>query len=217
MTILWDSATSTTSMMGASGDHGLLLIGSATPMTPDEWQVLLSVEVLIIIGVILMLIHGLHSKTGMNCTCCGFHQTDQWKGSVIMETVFRISDNITNIALFDVMVRHHFSKDSFNIILFACLACSVFSICIAYLLNILSMRRIVRLRINLQSRGPMIWFNKHMLFFVFLVAITCDVYLCVEIISSNIFGMDIFDSGIQELNSNRLQISRLALLSYWSV
>ena len=62
------------------------------------------VEGIIVFGIILMLLHFCHSKTGMNCTCCGFHQSDRCNPFVIIEISLKIGDIITDFNVFYLIV-----------------------------------------------------------------------------------------------------------------
>ncbi len=175
----------------------------------DEYGVLFMIEGIIAFFIILAMLDCIHSKTGMNCGCFGFHQHDHWNYRVIIETSLRISDIASNLAVLYIMITYYFIMST-DLILFISLICNIFSITMAYLLNLISMCKIVKLPTN--SRGPMIWFDQHMIFFVFCVIITCDSYLSVQIISSNMFGLDLFNSGHSKIELKKIRFLKIILL-----
>ena len=168
---------------------------------------------ILFISVILSIFDYLHSKCHCGTCCCCGGLSDQYHWPSIILIGMRYSDEILDISVLYWMSIYYLytdQTDTNNLIIIILILVSVVSLLLTYLINLFSMYKIVKMQVK--SSGPSIWFNKHMLFFVFMVLFTSDSYLTLNLISSNIFGMKLFNSGHTSIDLHRMRSTKTSTI-----
>eukprot|EP01084_Bolivina_argentea_P149742 261569_1 len=145
--------------------------------------------------ILLSIIDYLHSEYSFkyNCRTCmanGCYKSDQYNFRLILKVLLRVTDLITDIVFAYIMIKEYLNnKMDYQLLVLAC--GSVIFLIVPYFINLVSMGSIPKLS-NILIDRPTIWFSKYMYIFVLFVIITGDCYVSTLIISSNIFGTNIY-------------------------
>lgn len=73
------------------------------------------------------------------------------------------------------------------------------------------------IRMQCSTKGPKLWMNKHLKFFILLQIISSDCYSVVKLIKSNIFGMDLFNSGHAHIELKKIKNIKLTMICIQNV
>ena len=149
------------------------------------------------------------------CGQCGCYASDAHHTQLLAIIMLRICDMLTDIFLStEILFRYIecFQDNPFNL-LFVLSLSSIACIAIPWIINVLTMIKITKLP-NVVIERPTIWFKKYMLFYVFLVVITGDCYTSTMLISSNLFALSIFDSGLNIIQYGSVRYTKVTTIIF---
>eukprot|EP01084_Bolivina_argentea_P166957 289840_1 len=175
------------------------------------------VIVILLFAFIIAFLDIIHSGSKQECSfICGSHRSDEYNYQIIIIMALRICDIITDISVFVIICWYHKTTEKYAYgFLLLLIVCDAASLLTVYAMNVFGMCKVVRL--PTYNEGPLIWFGKYMLFFVFLIFISCDLYLTVKLISSNILGMSIFNSHHSSIELEKIKSIKLVTILFQNI
>ena len=179
----------------------------------EDNLVLLILSGVLGIAIVLSILEIIHSKLqGGLCHCksLGFHRSDQMQYGPILLYAFSVCNIVTDIYISYRACIYFFNTKATDLAVLIVAICSFVFIIIPYCINILAMTRIFNLKCK--SNGPQKWFEKHLVFFFLLEFLSCDSYICIKLVKSNIFGMELFNSGHSSIELKKVRATKKATI-----
>ena len=182
--------------------------------------VLIGIVILFAILIIADIFHTAISHK-YHCECCnkcGFYKSDTMHTRLLSIIMLRICDLGTDIFLaIEIVYSYVECNDIYNnnpfSLLFVLSIATISCVVIPWFINVLTMIKITKLTDVVIDR-PTLWFNKYMLFYVFLVVITGDCYTSTKLISSNLFALSIFDSGLNIVQYGSIRYTEVTTIIF---
>ena len=197
------------SIIATSNDETIIQTTStATSPFPDD-SVIIITALIVCVAIILSIINTIHSAN-TNGLILFDNMSDQFNSKIILIIAFKVCDVITDIAVLAKIASFyaHIHDKTISFLLL----CSILSLLFSYGINLSVIRKIMNFQYK--TEGPIIWFSQYIIFFIFLVCVTCDSYLSVQLISSNIFAINLFNSGHSIIELKKIEaVKILSILS----
>eukprot|EP01084_Bolivina_argentea_P116905 207647_1 len=132
----------------------------------------------------------------------GCYKSDVPSVRVVIKVFLRICDLITDVALVYTITGTYIMYQTELLLILS--VCSFTFLIIPYIINLISIVHISKLD-NIVIERPTIWFSKYMFVFVSLTLITGDCFVSAQVISSNLFGLNVFNSGLNIVQLNSIK------------